>query len=1378
MRSPFLLAFVLFAFVSAAYGQGEIPVDMYTGTPSISIPIGTISSLDVAQPVGLSYNANASQPSWFGQGWNLQAGGSITREVRGLPDDFGTADPQSPARKGWLSTFGSNTVAYDVLVFNPGLDTAGTSYGTSTPSLTGEAKNYDKLANIYKDEVDTEPDVFSYNVAGISGKFVFNNSASFTGDLSQTISTIPYRDIKIEPTLGTTSKKIESFKITTNDGYTYTFGLVCTASKKIIKDGAWTDVHILTTDYKLYANVVAYNVEWMLTEMKSPAGNTLTYTYTTDNLQPTPDEQVAVAMFREDDAFVAGSLEYMNRNIYKVQVSRNRKIPLAITGSTGSKLEFNYNTTDQVLESITLSDSRKGSSPSTSFVKKYSFSYIPVWYKQVSEAYTGYLYHRMYLRTFSEESGCSKTLPYTLSYNISNTNENLTGVWSVVAAMITEQDWHNNVVNSNETNYPQLFVYPSEPMKNRFRDQNIAGYGGTYYYLAGVDKGAYASKAGCLFSIQYPAGGMTAFFFEPNRYYDDKGNNTRFAEGLRVRKIDYWDGSGSAPISKTFDYVDASGKSSGKIFRRAIYNIPAYKWKDLYLPTLTTSNVYKSYGSIAAADRWKYLTIRTEWNIAPNDADNIVGYSRVKVSRTGSGYAIHEFEVPATHGQVTSGEWETPTTLFARKWQAGSPNSPMSVMTNTIFPTGGTWRFPNAPNPFYDYARGLPSRVSEYTEAGRRVRVVSTTYQNLYKTGSAANKVFGLKYDRFAFSEDNTSGDRIYLFSKYFLLTNADKVPLRDTIKLYDANDVTGTKFVTEITEYTYGSANHKLLTEIKKTSPDGNIYKTKFKYPKDYANQSTGEAAVQMLNTLATTFRHGAPIETVTTLKKGAGAELVTGATVIKYEPFDQSKPMPQSQWALELDAPVSDFVDSFIWSSSGYKFKIDSRYQQLSAVMGYKATGMPTKTMSAIGRDSAETGYGYTNTLPVIKSVKATSSQSVFSDFDNTTDFGFSYNGTPYFSTGRSGNAFYPAIALYKNNISRVMSANNYVLSFWLKSTATLDFNVHVKQATGSSTYLSMTPVTVNSTAGVFKYVEILVPMTTIASSIKLFRIEFLASGLTAIPPGGFTSPVIDDVFFFPEGTHMESYTYQIPYGVASVTTGTGASSSIEYDGLGRERVVRDRDGNIVKRNTHIIVGSPSPLFADFSTPIPVSADISATFRAIEPACAGTVSYEWDMDGAGYVAGLKNNVYTFDSPGMKTVKLRVSAAGYPTVEKVLTIEVHPVPITAALCAEGVEVFNATAATITSSFPDCPEISPAPTSWKTAFKLVSVTGCEGGCAYRWLRRDIGATTWLTVGSGGTQYTSEKITTNTNSFQVMCEITRGTEASFTTGPITITATRP
>ena len=70
---------------------GIIPVGMFTGTPNISVPLFDINVGGYTMPISASYHlANVRPfptPGILGLGWNLDAGGHITRTVRGFPDE-------------------------------------------------------------------------------------------------------------------------------------------------------------------------------------------------------------------------------------------------------------------------------------------------------------------------------------------------------------------------------------------------------------------------------------------------------------------------------------------------------------------------------------------------------------------------------------------------------------------------------------------------------------------------------------------------------------------------------------------------------------------------------------------------------------------------------------------------------------------------------------------------------------------------------------------------------------------------------------------------------------------------------------------------------------------------------------------------------------------------------------------------------------------------------------------------------------------------------------------------------------------------------------------------------------------------------------------
>ncbi|MEC3878635.1 hypothetical protein [Parapedobacter sp. 10938] len=80
------------AFLGQGGSDAEVGVDLYTGTAQINIPIATAQGKDLSIPVSLNYVGGRGirvqdYASNVGLGWQLAAGGNISRVVRGLPDE-------------------------------------------------------------------------------------------------------------------------------------------------------------------------------------------------------------------------------------------------------------------------------------------------------------------------------------------------------------------------------------------------------------------------------------------------------------------------------------------------------------------------------------------------------------------------------------------------------------------------------------------------------------------------------------------------------------------------------------------------------------------------------------------------------------------------------------------------------------------------------------------------------------------------------------------------------------------------------------------------------------------------------------------------------------------------------------------------------------------------------------------------------------------------------------------------------------------------------------------------------------------------------------------------------------------------------------------
>lgn len=74
----------------------DIPVSLHTGIPSVNLPIYSVTEGPLNLDISLSYHAGGLKvmepASWVGAGWSLNAGGMITRTVQGAPDEKGTSN--------------------------------------------------------------------------------------------------------------------------------------------------------------------------------------------------------------------------------------------------------------------------------------------------------------------------------------------------------------------------------------------------------------------------------------------------------------------------------------------------------------------------------------------------------------------------------------------------------------------------------------------------------------------------------------------------------------------------------------------------------------------------------------------------------------------------------------------------------------------------------------------------------------------------------------------------------------------------------------------------------------------------------------------------------------------------------------------------------------------------------------------------------------------------------------------------------------------------------------------------------------------------------------------------------------------------------------
>lgn len=177
---------------AAVERYGNTPVNLATGLPQINVPIYTIKTTTYALPVTASYHAAGIKvddlSGDIGLGWNLSAGYTISRTLRGLPDE---------RPNGYLKPLSGPSLipSYEYTSSNTTIDT------------------FKLVADGFK---DTQPDEFSFSIGGFSGKFILAPGK---------VILLPDQDVKVEYTLVGADL---SFILTDNKGIKYHFNDIST----------------------------------------------------------------------------------------------------------------------------------------------------------------------------------------------------------------------------------------------------------------------------------------------------------------------------------------------------------------------------------------------------------------------------------------------------------------------------------------------------------------------------------------------------------------------------------------------------------------------------------------------------------------------------------------------------------------------------------------------------------------------------------------------------------------------------------------------------------------------------------------------------------------------------------------------------------------------------------------------------------------------------------------------------------------------------------------------------------------------------------------------------------------------------------------------
>lgn len=1102
---------------AAALGQyGDIGVSLYTGVPSISVPLYTVKTNSHLLDLSLSYSAGGvkveEEASWVGLNWVLNAGGVITRTVLGNDD----------LRENTTNSGFNRRLGFPFSPVLPPYDSYNYYNGSGLPD---DLRYFSHGCESDRGGNDTQPDVFFFNFGGYTGKFVMDKPE--TGSPRPKVRLLDEgSNCKVEYN-GTGS----GWKITTPDGYQYDF----------LDEEHEVQTEPPPPDPSLE---VAYTSAWYLSRITAPAtGEQIAFSYrpngyrsqrrtsysdkryvertgtsnplcdpTDHTTQPSrvessPSQSQVDGLILHKITFPAGEVEFKlspRKDLLGYSQNGRNVEPKRITG--------------MVVRDVI----RLASQPQVTADIDFEQSYFNDWAAYASPVPPSPLicasspiditqYLRLKLDAVIQGIGTGNSTAHRFTYNIA-TNRDLPAKKSLDKDYLGYYNGAGNTcsgANASDIYLPRVLVtLPSG---------NVVSVNG-----ANNNPDITHMTCGALTRITYPTGGYSQFEYEahtfrtisPNIIRQNRTNET--APGLRIKKV----------------LTQESGVAAPTV-RHYLYTMPG------------------APGTSSGLQMAPYLHTRVIAGARPNGEAQC--YSFTQITRSSS--------PTLTLGTSAQGQaigYDFVTVLEGENGENGKTESTFDNQEEIIpqfrYVISG---IPNKVSP----SNGLLRKETVYRKQGQSFFKVKETI-NEYQTGSSATLQTTHTVKGAVVPPDVcrvlTGGNASAL--RYIKYYDIDSHWTRLTAKSEKVYNSTDNGFVEQRHTYTYANPAHRQLTTTESQLADGRILRTHALYPSDYAFQSGP------LHRMAREFYIlNAPVETYSTIVRG-GAEHITAGTYTEYgltgSALTGVQPTRKDVFRTGAAVPLSAFRVSNTPGTA--QPEPDGRYYKTEEHLTYEGASGTLLTTQQPSHPLTTYLWDYRKTLPVAEVINAAPAQVAFTSFEADPPGRFT-NPTTFVPAGPYNWSFDPRLNTAANpthwrqfggmtgrgcyrldggwGVSRDnLPPGEYELSFWATATPTVFVAAELSRWVGPPNALS-------------------------------YRLHRLRVRVTAANPGinidayGLLVDV-DEVRLHPVGAQMTSYTYDaLTRQPTSISDANNVPTVYDYDARSRLKLVRDHRWNILK-------------------------------------------------------------------------------------------------------------------------------------------------------------------------------------------------------------------
>jgi hypothetical protein len=829
---------------AASLGKyGNVPLSLFSGTPSISVPIYQLAGNSLSLPIQLTYNAGGFNPQeiagWVGLNWSLDAGGVVTRSVMGNPD------------------------YYDTYFISPS--------PLIIPSQTSDPYGYyDHMENLRKGYKEAQPDMYYYNFAGHSGKFLVNPDNSIIkkekNNYLITASAVGW------PTGS-------NIVIIDEQGVRYEFMEYETSV--MTPDDISTDVPIRT---------YTYPSTWYLTRIQSADGfEEITFTYYTTSLDHNQFNnfyQTESAVYQETISYTGGWSGMVGPEIKAYQpatVKTKRKylqqIVFKRAGTTIAYIDFESSVDqrqdlthdvnsgfpgERLLNSIKVYTKKVGSTFGLTKQFNLSYSYF------TNSGNSGWDHKRLRLDNVQEipvVGGTSIPPPYSFTYNNDNLMPGLNSTDMDHWGFYNIPNGNGSLVPTNYTSNGNIIITGTNRLPS----------------LAG-------SSSYTINKVTYPTGGYTAFEYELNSA-SSYGN----VGGIRIKKITDYSFNNKVAQQKTYEY------SSGGVVA----------------PQYLSSSVYQQLGNSGG---WydvcidELLSQKTTYTISANSIMGLGVYGGSHIGYTSVTEYIND---PSNSQPLGKTVYEYSITSLGAHDSYGNGN----LIKKSVYDNGN--KLIQEVTNTYNYV--LNGSI------GAIVPGVNGAQNNRSTLVKKNNPSGGYIYE-WHMHPSCTNGvieSRIYktkFVNSGWAISSRENQLTQQVVKQYDQ---LSNSYLTITRNFTYGNTAHTLPTKIDQTTSNNEVLVTEKKYPLDYTipggaldNNTTGIKLQKDKNII------GAEVESIQYRQNpdGSNKRYLSG-TITNYDPYI---PYPKQLLRLELSSPLTSFTMS---ATSGGVFSYNSNYKPLGS-------------------------------------------------------------------------------------------------------------------------------------------------------------------------------------------------------------------------------------------------------------------------------------------------------------------------------------------------------------------------------------------------------------------------------------------------------------